>query len=326
MIGYHASHEQSGPRELLECVRLAQRAGFGAAMCSDHLFPWLSTHRDGVAFAYAWLGAALEATTLPFGVVSAPGQRYHPVVLAQAASTLEQMYPGRFWLAVGSGEALNEHVTGDSWPDKPAREARLHECVDVMRRLWRGETVDHAGLVRVRRARVYSSGVDTAVPLFAAAVTPETAQWAAGWADGLVTINGPVERMRRVVEAFRASGGRDKPVRLQYHLSWALSREQARAQAWDQWRHAGLRYPMSWDLAMPEDFDAACVSVEVDDLVDAVAMESDLDWHAARLQEAAELGFDQILLHNVGRNQREFIEVFGESVLPRLVGGTVRVE
>lgn len=142
MIGYHCSHEQHPPSRLLEFVRAAESAGFGAAMCSDHLAPW-STSQGQSGFAWSWLGSALQATELDFGTVNAPGQRYHPVVIAQAAATLAEMYPGRFWLALGTGEALNEHVTGDAWPDKAARRVRLRESVDLMRALFAGETVTH---------------------------------------------------------------------------------------------------------------------------------------------------------------------------------------
>src|SRR3954462_3616377 len=141
-IGFHASHELFPPRELLRMVEDAERAGFGAAMCSDHFHPW--TERQGQSgFAWAWLGAALQATRLPFGVVCAPGQRYHPAIIAQAAATLAQMFPGRLWVALGTGQNLNEHINGGPWPPKPERQARLKEAVTVIRALWAGETVDH---------------------------------------------------------------------------------------------------------------------------------------------------------------------------------------
>jgi coenzyme F420-dependent glucose-6-phosphate dehydrogenase len=117
IIGYHASHEQFRPGDLLRYVQLAEQAGFGAAMCSDHFHPW-SERQGQSGFAWAWLGAALEATSLSFGLVNAPGQRYHPAIIAQAAATLADMFPGRFWIAVGSGQALNEHITGERWPSK----------------------------------------------------------------------------------------------------------------------------------------------------------------------------------------------------------------
>src|ERR687895_1437541 len=133
-IGIHCSHEQIPPRDLLAAVRHAEEAGFGAAMSSDHFSPW-SERQGESGFAWSFLGAALEATRLPFGVVNAPGQRYHPAIIAQAAATLSSMYPGRFWVALGTGEASNEHITGDGWPAKDTRNARLRECVEVIRAL-----------------------------------------------------------------------------------------------------------------------------------------------------------------------------------------------
>src|SRR5688500_12870837 len=153
VFGIHASHEQVHPTALLEAVQAAQDAGFTAGMCSDHFSPW-SERQGQSAFAWSWLGAALQATRLLFGVVNAPGQRYHPAIIAQAAATLAAMYPGRFWVALGSGEASNEHITGDPWPRKDVRNARLRECVDVMRALHAGEEVSHDGLVTVDRARL----------------------------------------------------------------------------------------------------------------------------------------------------------------------------
>src|SRR5918993_4323891 len=131
-IGFHASHEQIRPRELLTAVRNAERVGFQAAMCSDHLAPW-SERQGESGHAWAWLGAAMQATSLPFGVVTAPGQRYHPAVTAQAIATLGDLFPGRFWAALGSGEAVNEHVTGDPWQTEAAKNPRPLECVEGIR-------------------------------------------------------------------------------------------------------------------------------------------------------------------------------------------------
>ncbi|HEX6222684.1 MAG TPA: LLM class flavin-dependent oxidoreductase, partial [Acidimicrobiia bacterium] len=148
LIGYHASHEQIAPGALIDAVRDAERAGFGAAMCSDHFSPW-SKRQGHSGHAWSWLGSALEATSLSFGVVTAPVQRYHPAVSAQAIATLAEMYPGRFWAALGSGEAINEHVTGTRWPPKAERDTRLLEAVDVIRRLLDGEEVSTSGYLQV---------------------------------------------------------------------------------------------------------------------------------------------------------------------------------
>src|SRR5687767_751298 len=150
-LGYHASHEQLPPSTLLRAVVDAENAGFDGAMCSDHLAPW-GVRQGESGFAWSWLGAALASTSFSIGVVTAPGQRYHPAVIAQAMATLAEMFPGRFWAALGSGEAMNEHVTGDPWPSKDERNARLDESQQVMRRLLAGDEVTHEGLVRVHRA------------------------------------------------------------------------------------------------------------------------------------------------------------------------------
>jgi coenzyme F420-dependent glucose-6-phosphate dehydrogenase len=194
LIGYHASHEQHAPGDLLEYVCLAGQAGFGAAMCSDHFHPW--NERQGQSgHAWAWLGAALQATDFSFGTVCAPGQRYHPAVIAQAAATLGAMFPDRLWVAVGTGEYLNEHITGAGWPPKPERRARLREAVDIMRALWAGETVTHRGRIDVEDARLYTRPARPPL-LVGAAVTAESAAWTAEWADAMITVARPRDELR----------------------------------------------------------------------------------------------------------------------------------
>jgi probable non-F420 flavinoid oxidoreductase len=318
VIGFHASHEQIDPRSLLEHVKEAEAAGFDAAMCSDHLSPWTSSQGES-GYAWAWLGAALASTSLAFGTVSAPGQRYHPAVWTQGIATLAQMFPGRFWVAAGSGEAMNEHVTGDAWPRKEVREARLAECIQVARRLLAGETLSHDGLVRVEEATVYSRPEDPP-PLLGAAVTPATARWVGSWADGLITVNQPPEVLRRVLEAFKEGGGEGKRTALQVHLSYATDEEEALSLAFDQWAAGVLGPPLSWDLPLPKHFDAAVKSVRPEDVRKSVLVSSDLARHAAWVAELRDLGFDEIYLHHVGKEQRGFIEAFGERVLDGLRG------
>ncbi|ASD22883.1 LLM class F420-dependent oxidoreductase [Cryobacterium sp. LW097] len=315
MIGFHASHEQIDPRALLAAVKHAEEVGFTAAMCSDHIAPW-SVRQGQSGFAWSWLGAALEATDLPFGVVNAPGQRYHPAVIAQAIGTLGQMYPGRFWAALGSGENVNEHITGEHWPRKDLRNARLEECVKVMRALLNGEEVSLDHHVSVDRARVWSRP-DTPPPLVAAAVSAETAGWAASWADGLVTVAQPPEKLRRVLDAYEQAGGTGRRA-LQIHLSWASTDAEALAIAHDQWRTNAFDPPVPWDIDTPENFDEISKHVAAEDLRASVLINSDLGWHADKLAELAGLGFDDIYLHHVGRKQQRFLDAFGERVLPQL--------
>jgi G6PDH family F420-dependent oxidoreductase len=217
---------------LISYVKQAESAGFAAAICSDHFHPW-SDQQGHSGFAWSWLGASMQATSLSHGVVCAPGQRYHPATVAQSASTLAEMFPGRFWIAVGSGQALNEHITGEKWPAKIERNARLKESVDVMRELWTGAEVTHHGLVTVEEARLYT--LPEQLPLIVgAAITPESARWMGGWADALITIEQPREALRKVVDAFREGGGEDKPMFLQVQLSSAETDEQAREGAFEQ--------------------------------------------------------------------------------------------
>ncbi|MFC7534464.1 TIGR03885 family FMN-dependent LLM class oxidoreductase [Actinoplanes sp. GCM10030250] len=314
-FGIHASHEQIPPGALLEAVIAAERAGFDAAMCSDHFSPW--SHRQGQSgFAWSWLGAALQATNLSFGVVNAPGQRYHPAIIAQAIGTLGSMYPGRFWTAFGSGEYSNEHITGEVWPRKDVRNARLRECVDVVRDLLNGELVSHDGLVTVDRARVWTRP-ETPPPLIGAAVSPATAAWCAEWADGLVTVNAPEERLREMISAYRGAGGRG-PICLQVHLSWAESTEEAKRIAHDQWRGNIFPPPVCWDLATAEEFDVVSEQVTVEQVAKVVNISADLEEHVELLRGYTDLGFDRIYLHHVGQDLLPFVEAFGSKVLPRL--------
>ncbi|SNT55226.1 probable non-F420 flavinoid oxidoreductase [Streptosporangium subroseum] len=313
--GFHSSHEQIHPAELLKAVTRAEQAGFGAAMSSDHFSPW-SERQGQSGFAWSWLGAALQATELPFGVVNAPGQRYHPAIIAQAIGTLGAMFPGRFWAALGSGEASNEHITGDRWPRKELRMARLRECVGVIRAMLAGEEVSHDGLVTVDRARLWTRP-DVPPKLVGAAVSVETARWCAEWADGLITVNGSLEKLREVVGAYRDAGGKGKAA-LQVHLSWAENDEEAMAIAHDQWRSNVFSPPVSWDLETAELFDVTSAGVSPSQVAEVVNVSSDLGWHAARLNEYAELGFEEIYLHHVGQEQSAYIDAFGAKVLPQL--------
>jgi probable non-F420 flavinoid oxidoreductase len=315
VIGIHASHEQIDPTELLVAVRLAEQVGFTGAMCSDHVSPW-SERQGHSGFAWAWLGAALQATSLPFGVVNAPGQRYHPAIVAQAIATLATMFEGRLWVALGSGEASNEHITGAAWPRKDVRNARLGECVAIIRALLRGEEVTHDGLVTVDRARVWTLPA-TPPRLIGPAVSIETAVWAAGWADGLVTIAQPHDKLRRMIDAYRTAGGQG-PVACQVHLSYAATDDRARSIAYEQWRSNVFPPPICWDLETPESFDTIAEKVRPEDMDASVQISADLGWHADRLQQLIDLGFDELYLHHVGQQQTEFIESFGEHVLPRL--------
>jgi probable non-F420 flavinoid oxidoreductase len=317
--GFHASHEQVSPADLLRDVQHAEAAGSEMAMCSDHFSPW-SERQGHSGYTWAWLGAALATTNLTMGCVSAPGQRYHPAVAAQKIATLSQMFEGRFWVALGSGEASNEHITGDGWPRKELRDQRLDECVEVIRRLLEGEEVSHDGLVTVDRARLWDLPKQQP-KLIAPVVSVESARRVAAWADGLITIVQPEDQLRRVIETYREAGGRGD-LSLQVHLSWAESEQGAEDIAVDQWRSNVIGAPVAWDTETAEAFDAIGEQVGVEAVRGAVQVSADLAEHRERLAHLASLGFDDLYLHHVGQEQSDFIDAFGAEVIPRLSAPT----
>jgi coenzyme F420-dependent glucose-6-phosphate dehydrogenase len=317
-IGYHASHEQFSPSELLRYVQLAEQAGFSHALSSDHFHPWGEAQGQS-GFAWAWLGAAMQATpSLSYRVVNAPGERYHPAIIAQAAATLAEMFPNRFWITVGSGQALNEHITGGKWLVKSDRNARLKECVDIMRALWRGETVTHKGLVCVEEAKLYSRPEKPPL-LIGAAVTAATAEWLGGWADGLITISRPPDKLKEVVDAFHRGGGVGKPMLLKVQISYDRTEESARQKAHSQWRNNIFKNVVMTELQTPEQFDAIGQFIQPVELDCHVRISADVHEHIHWLEQDIELGFSELFLHNVNREQERFIKVFGKEVLPMLL-------
>lgn len=315
MIGYHASSEQYGPSELLHYAQLAQESGFGFVNCSDHFHPW-SEDEGHSPFAWSWLGAAMHATALPFSVITCPVGRYHPAIIAQAVATLLELFPGRLSFIAGSGELLNEGITGAPWPDHAMRNARLEEAVDVMRALWRGETVTQYGPVSIREARLYDA--PAAQPAVLCAVFSEkSAHWAGGWADGLVTSARPREELSGILGAFRDSGGRAKPAVLKVDVAWGDTAEEALEGARRAWRAATLGRAVAENLRTPAEFDAATRFVRAADMRGTVRF-GDADHHVAELTADIAMGFDRVIVHCVNPVQERFIAEFGRDVIPRV--------
>lgn len=236
---------------------------------------------------------------MSFGVVCAPGQRYHPALIAQATATLMEMFPHRFWVSLGSGQLLNEGITGESWPVKADRNERLLESVQVIRALWTGEAVIHHGSFDVEEATLYSRPAEHPL-LIGAAITPETAEWMGSWSDGLITISRPHDELHKVVEAFhRGGGGEGKPMYLKVQLSYARTEDEARQGAWEQWRTNIFGSHVLSDLRTPAHFDALAKYVKPEDLAGHVRILSEPERHLDWLQKDIELGFAHIYLHNV---------------------------
>ncbi|MFT3797513.1 TIGR03557 family F420-dependent LLM class oxidoreductase [Microbacterium sp.] len=326
-IGYAAMLEQFAPADIVDYCVAAESLGFDGVMATDHFQPWLPRH---AAASHLWsvLGAIGARITGDFGpAATTPTFRTHPAVVAQAAATLASLYPGRMWLGVGSGEALNEHIVGEYWPEPGERIETMLEAVDIIRRLFAasaaGRMIRHSG----RRFRMESTRLWTvpaaAPPLFVATTGPLTARRAGLVADGIVTTGESLERTAHVLDRF-AEGARESgrdaaqmPKALQLHLSWAPTDEQALTNALEEWPMAGLRIRRG-DVRSPYDFEQLVRSVTADDVRAGMLVSADPDAHRARIQQYADLGFTRIYLHNVGRNQREWLEVFGREVLPKV--------
>ena len=280
----------------------------GAALLP--LSPWRVDLRDD-ARTRAALAAALGA---PRVVFTSP-------VAVSAAQRLERLQPAEeaAWLAVGSGEALNEHITGERWAVKGERNERLLECVTVMRRLWAGETVTHRGRIVVEEAKLYTLPA-AQPPIYGAALSVETAAWVGSWADGLITIGAPAAKLAELLDAFRSGGGAGKPVKVQAALAWAPTKAEARDGAWSQWRGNVIGGDVLAILRTCADFEAAARFVTPDDVSACLPVSHDPLAHAERLQEYVDAGATDIYIFNVAPPQREFIEVFAERVLPAVRG------
>jgi coenzyme F420-dependent glucose-6-phosphate dehydrogenase len=323
-IGYAAMLEQFHPTELLDWCQQAEAAGFSAGfMVSEHFHPW-TPQQGQSAFAWSFMGALGQRTSLPFGVaVTTPGFRYHPAVIAHAAATLGAMYPGRFWLGLGAGEALNEHIIGGEWPEVGIRSAMLFEAIEVITKLFSGEVVKHDGeYFTLESAKLYTRP-EKPVPIYVATAGPMNAKRTGRHADGMITVGAADEKVQLLWDKFAEGAvaeGKDPshmPKLLQIHVSWAATQGEAEENAVREWPNGGMPFPKQ-DIRNPEDFANMAKLVRPEHFTNRVLISADLDEHAAHVQKFVEMGFDEVHLHNVGRNQAEFIAAFGERVLPRL--------
>lgn len=259
----------------------------------------------------------MQATGLPARVICCPTFRYHPAVIAQAAATLAEMFEGNFHLAIGSGQALNEHITGEPWPIKEERNARLREAADVIRALWAGETVTHHGRLTVEEAKLYTRPEKVPI-LYGAALTEKTAEWLGSWADGLLTTSREPDEARNMIEAFRRGGGDSKPLLLKAGICWAETDAQAEAEAFKHWKTNAFPSEVLTELRTPAHFEAAASHVRPSDMHQSLRISSSAQRHIDWILKDLELGFEEIYLHNVGVNQEAFIDFFGEQILPEV--------
>jgi coenzyme F420-dependent glucose-6-phosphate dehydrogenase len=314
-IGYWLSSEEHPPTDLVRHARRAEEIGFRLAMISDHFHPWVD--RQGHApFVWSILGAIAHATErLRVGTgVTCPTIRTHPIIIAQAAATTAAMMPGRFFLGVGTGENLNEHVTGAKWPPFAVRLAMLEEAVAIMRQAWAGDLASHRGThYTVENARLYTLP-PAPPPIMIAAAGPEAATLAGRIGDGLINTSPE----REVVDAFAAAGGARKPRFANMALCWAEDTATATRTAHEIWPISGLKGPLSQELPLPQHFEAAASLVTEEMVAESVVCGPDPEPYLEGIRRYAEAGFDHLCLHQIGPDQAGFFRFFERSLAPRL--------
>jgi coenzyme F420-dependent glucose-6-phosphate dehydrogenase len=316
-LGYHLSSEEHPAPDLVGYARRAEEVGFSYAVISDHLHPW--THRQGQSpFVWSVLGAIAQSTQrLRLGTVTAPIRRTPPYLVAHAAATVATLLPGRFFLGVGSGENLNEHVTGEWWPPSATRREMLEEAIELIRELWKGGTVEHFGRhFTVDNARLYS--LPTASPaIVVAAMSKQAAELAGRVGDGMIAVSPKAE----LVRAFEEGGGEGKPRYGQIDVCVADDEGEARRIAHAQWAAPAAVPPrLLAKLRVPADFEAVAALVTEEQVAEKVVCGADPDRHLARIDEFAAAGFDHVHLHQVGADQETFFRFCEDELLPRLRG------
>jgi coenzyme F420-dependent glucose-6-phosphate dehydrogenase len=315
-LGYSLSSEEHGPNELIEAAARAEEAGFGFAMVSDHFHPWLDAQGQS-PFVWSVLGGiARETSRLRVGTaVTCPLIRMHPAIVAQAAATTQAMFGGRFFLGVGTGERLNEHILGDRWPRPDERREMLEEAIAIMRLLWEGGTRSFDGrFYEVDQARLYTRP-ETPPAIVMAAGGARAAEMAGRFADGLIS----TAPSRATVEAFAAAGGAGKPRYGQLKVCWADSEQRAIDTVMRVWPLSGLPGVLNTELATPAQFEAAAKTVEPKDLEGLVVLGPDPAKHLAAIEAFADAGFDHVFVHQVGADQAGFLRFYEHEIMPALV-------
>ena len=326
-IGYAAMLERFHPTEAVALATLAEQHGFSGVMAADHFQPWVPAQGQA-SFVWNVLSALGQTTSGNLGTgVTTPTFRWHPAMVAQASATLAAMYPGRHWLGLGSGEALNEHIVGQYWPEAPVRINRMFEAVDIIKKLFAsglsGREVRHDGQYFTLEATKLWTMSEVAPEILVATAGPVAAKRAGRTVDGLITEAAPIDKvallLQRFAEGARESGRNSDTMTkvLRLHLSWAPTDEEAMANALREWPNGGMRFSRS-DIRSPFELEQLAKLVRPEDFEGRMPVSADLDVHTAYIQSFIDLGFDRIYLHNAGRNQREWIELFGRDVLPKL--------
>ena len=313
-IGYFLSSEEFGPHELVRQARLAEQAGFEGLWISDHFHPW-NDEQGHSSFVWSTIGAIAQATSRMklTTAVTCPTMRLHPAIVAQAAATCAVLLDGRFALGLGSGEALNEHILGDRWPEADERLEMLEEAVGVIRGLWRGGMQSHRGKhYRLQNARIYDLP-ERAPSILISGFGPKATRLAGRIGDGFCTVS-PV---RDAVASFRAQAGEGKVVAGGMKVCWSEDESRARSLAHRLWPNEELPGELSQILPTPAHFEQASELVSEEMVAHAVPCGPDLERHIEAIQRYADAGFDELYVQQIGSRQERFFEVYASEVLPR---------
>lgn len=312
-FGYFLSSEEHGPRSLVDFARQADQAGFRDLLISDHIHPW--TNRQGQSpFVWSVIGAIAGSTGLSVTTgVTCPTVRIHPVVVAHAAATASLLLDGRFVLGVGSGERLNEHVTGEHWPPADRRLEMLEEAVGILRELWRGEFVTHYGThYTVENARIFSCP-EVPPKVYVSGFGPKAVELAARIGDGYVNVVPESDAVRN----YRDAGG-EGPAIAGVKVCWGEDEAAARKLAFDVWATTGVPGELNQELPMPAHFEQAAQNVTEDQIAEVIACGPDPERHVELLRRYADAGFDEIYVSQIGGDQAGFLRFFFDEVRPRL--------
>lgn len=314
-FGYALSSEEHEPNDLVRHAQLAERSGFTFALISDHYHPWVGDQGHS-PFVWSVIGALAHATdAMRLGTgVTCPIIRIHPAIIAQAAATSAAMMPGRFFLGVGTGENLNEHVVGEGWPVYDVRIEMLEEAVDIIRTLWKGETVTYWGdYFVVEDARLFTLP-DEAPPIMVAASGPNSLEAAGRFGDGLISLT-PEEK---AIERFREGGGEGKPTYGQMTVCWAKSEEEGRETVHKIWPNAGLTGELTQELRTVTHFEQAVKMLSQKEATENIICGPDSQAHIDGLRKFIDAGYDHIYIHQIGPQQEEFIRFYEQEVLPEV--------
>jgi G6PDH family F420-dependent oxidoreductase len=314
-IGYQLSSEEHHPNDLVTYARMAEDHGFTFATISDHFHPWID--RQGQSpFVWAVVGAISQATTrLRLGTwVTCPTMRIHPAIIAQASATAAAMMSGRFFLGVGTGENLNEHILGLGWPETEVRQERLEEAITVIRLLWKGGNRSHHGKhYTVENARLYTLP-DEPPPLLVAVGGPQSAKIAGRMGDGCIA----TAPDRDLVRKFQAAGGKGKPRYGGLTVCWGREEKAARRMAREIWPTSAMESSLSWELPLPRHFEDVAKLVTEDAVAEAIVCGPDPQKHLDAIHEYVKAGFDHVGVHQVGPDQAGFFAFYAREVLPKL--------